>query len=212
MRKLILITLFTSFIFLTGCADKVPEANRPAAYWYKNMVKEIARNDLEKAGDHYASLRSEHIHSPLLPEAMIMMADAHMKNEQYLLANYYLDEYIKRFADKDGVEFARFMKLKANYMSFDQPGRNQKLLRETVEKAEAFGLQKEGVLYAPYARTMVANLEVASDLMDEEIAGLYERIDKPESAKIYRKKSAISEMAGATVIQPETPWYRALFE
>ena len=75
--------------FMSGCASKEKEVfNMPATYWYEQIAKEIKSQDLEKADSFYTSLASEHIESPLLPDAMMMLANAHIQDEEYLLANF----------------------------------------------------------------------------------------------------------------------------
>ena len=55
------------------------EFNKPAIYWYQNIIKEIKFGNLEGADNFYASLQSEHINSPLLPEAMLILGQAHIR-------------------------------------------------------------------------------------------------------------------------------------
>ena len=111
-------------LIFSGCSDKDPQSNQSALYWYQQVVKDVSRNNLEGAGNAYTSLLGEHIRSPLLGEAMLIMADAHMNNEEYLLANYYLDEYLKRFGTKESIPYRRYQKLRANYYGLQNPKRD----------------------------------------------------------------------------------------
>ncbi len=123
--------------FMSGCASKDKEVfNMPATYWYEEIAKQIKSQDLEKADSFYTSLASEHIESPLLPDAMMMLANAHMQDEEYVLANFYLDEYLKRYGSKANADHVRFMKIKANYEAFPNPNRNQQLLVDTLTAEE----------------------------------------------------------------------------
>ena len=66
----IVMTAFVLFAFF-GCANKNKEVyNKPALYWYGEIVKKIKDFNLEEADNLYTSLSSEHISSPLIPEAM----------------------------------------------------------------------------------------------------------------------------------------------
>ena len=78
--KLTHIVLATSLVVLmSGCASKTKEVfNMPATYWYEEIAKEIKNQNLEKADSLYTSLSSEHIQSQLLPDAMMMLSNAHM--------------------------------------------------------------------------------------------------------------------------------------
>ena len=200
-----------ALLFFGGCS-KDTEANKPAIYWYKKMADLIAFGSLEKAGDAFASLRSEHVQSPLIPEALLMLANAHIEQEEYLLANFYLDSYIKRYGTKANIDFAKFLKLKANYMAFKQPNRDQKLLMETIDKARVFRSAMARSAFEPYAATMATTLQIAEGAMNREIADLYIRLDKPGAAEIYRERSGAAAVAGAEVKEAEIFWLRSLFE
>jgi outer membrane protein assembly factor BamD len=109
-------------LLFSGCADKQEELfNKPALFWYEQIVKDIKDQDLESADLHFTSMASEHVASPLLEETMLILAHAHIGEEEYKLANFYLDEYIKRFGNPAKVEYARFLKIKANFASFAYP-------------------------------------------------------------------------------------------
>ena len=70
------------------------------------MIKAVANGDVELADDYYSSLKGEHIGSPLLPEATLILALSHMYYEEYLLTEYFLDEYTKRYATLNQKEEA----------------------------------------------------------------------------------------------------------
>jgi outer membrane protein assembly factor BamD (BamD/ComL family) len=55
---------------------------------------------------------------PFLAEATMIMAQAHMAHEEYLLAEHFLDEYIRRYATPEGREYAEFLKSKPNFWPF----------------------------------------------------------------------------------------------
>lgn len=204
--------IIATILMLTGCSDNQPESNKPAAYWYQKILADINRFDLEKAGDNYTLLKSEHFMSPLLPEATLLLANAHIKNEEYLLANYYLDEYTKRYASRENIEFIKFLKLKANYNSFKHPNRDQKLLLDTIKKAKDFTVEMENSIFSPYANTMLAVLKIANADMNKEIAKLYKKKDKEEGYLLYKERSEIIKDNDITVKDPEVFWIRAMFE
>jgi len=195
-----------------GCADKKEVYNKPALYWYGEIIKKIKDFDLEEADNLYTSLSSEHISSPLLPEAMIILAQAHMEEEEYLLANFYLDEYIKRFGTTQKSEYARFMKIKANFESFPNPNRNQQLLLDTMKQTKEFVDRYPDSQYRPMVETMYVKLKLGEHFMIKNIADLYTRIDKPEAAKVYQEQFDNSPLKNANMIKPHIPWYRSWFE
>lgn len=200
------------FIFLTGCANKELEKNKPAEYWYQKIIKEASRGNVEAAGDYYSSLQGEHIKSPLLGEAMLIMAKAHMQQEEYLLANFYYDEYIKRFGAKNDIEYIKFLKLRANYYGLKNPKRDQKLIIDTKKESQAYIIGYSDSNYKIFAQTIITNISATEDEMNQDIARLYEKIDKPEASMYYKDKKASSFVAGVDLKEPESSWLRELFE
>ena len=177
------------FFFLLGCSSKNgPEYNKSDIYWYNKMVRYIAAGDLDRADDFFTSLQSEHFSSPLLKEALLILAQAHMDEEEYLLANYYLDEYIKRYADSKEMEFAKFLKIKASFLAFKNIDRDQKLLQDTIKKAEEFKKNYAQSKFLPMVDTILTKLYMAEFVLDEEIASLYERTGKKKAAKLYKER------------------------
>ncbi len=52
-------------------------------------LEEIYQEENLRMQIKYLSLRSEHPNSALVPISMIVLAQAHMAAQEYLLANYY---------------------------------------------------------------------------------------------------------------------------
>jgi outer membrane protein assembly factor BamD len=176
---------------LGGCfgGGEKQEYGKSAQAWYDAIQSSIAHDELEKADKQYLSLRSEHMDSALLPTAMLALAQAHMADEEYLLANYYLDEFLKKYARGAWAEYARFLKLKASFLGIHDINKDQKLVSDTLAKCKSFYASHRGSRYAPLVQTMIVRLEMAQYLLNADIAHLYDRIGKAEAAKIYRQKN-----------------------
>lgn len=198
---------------VSGCASKTKEVfNMPATYWYEEIAKEIKNQDLEKADSLYTSLSSEHVESPLLPEAMMMLANAHMQDEEYILANFYLDEYLKRYGNKENADHVRYMKIKANYEAFPNPNRNQQLLLDTIVQTKEFIARYPHSKFKPLAQTILVRLELGEYFLDQNIKDLYSRTEKPDASLKYEEKLKNSPLEKAHIVEPHIPWYRSLFE
>lgn len=193
-------------LLLVGCAgstDKVEEFNKPALYWYKQIGKSISNNNMDKADAYYISLKSEHMRSPLMPTAIMMLAHAHMNDEKYLLANYYLDEYNKRYGQNKNREYTEFTKLKAAFLGIEDVYKDQKLIMDTIAKSSTFIYRYPGSVYTPLINTMLIRLHMSQYLLNENIAALYDRTDKPDAAKIYRHKNDGSVVKMTDITPPE---------
>jgi outer membrane protein assembly factor BamD len=204
LKKCILTGLTFVFVF-TGCANNGAgtEFNKPALYWYKKMGKSISNSNLDKADAYYVSLRSEHLHSPLMPTAIMMLAHAHMNEEEYLLANRYLDEYNKRFGEENSREYTDFMKLKAHFLGVKDVYKDQKLIMDSIATANRYLVRYPSSAYAPLVNTLLIRLHMSQYLLNENIAALYDRTGKPDAAEIYRDKNSDSVVEMTDITPPE---------
>jgi outer membrane protein assembly factor BamD len=196
MKKNIVAAIAIAILF-AGCLgkkDETAEYNKPALHWYKKIAESVAQSNMDKADEHYLSLKSEHMRSPLLPTAIIMLAHGHMASEEYLMANYYFDEYNKRFATSEGREYADFMKLKSAFLGVQDVNKDQKLMLDTVANAEKFVLRHPDSVYDPLVKTILVRLHMSQYLLHENIAALYDRVGKGKGAKIYRAKNKKSPL------------------
>jgi len=192
--------------------SEVKEFNKSALYWYNKIAHSINNSNIDKADNYYISLKSEHIQSPLLQTAIMMLANAHMNKEEYLLANFYFDEYIKKFALKKDADYIRFLKIKSNFLAFKNEFREQELLTNTLVETDGFIKFYPNSQYIFIVKTIKSRLLMAKATFDKEISDLYSRIDKPEAQKTYAEK-AKNSWKNLDLIEPvEVPWYRAIFE
>lgn len=202
------------FVF-SACSqksDKVREFDKPALYWYNKMIKEISTGYLEDADDTYISLESEHRNSPLLSTSLLVLANAHIDEEEYELANFYLDEYIKRFALSKNIDYVRYLKIKANFQGFVYDLRDQQLIEDTILQIQKFRKSFPRSPYTPLVNTMSARLYMAKATLDKEIADLYSRLDKQKAAEYYNEKVKKSWVNPKEIEPVDIPFYRYPFE
>ncbi|HQS66546.1 MAG TPA: outer membrane protein assembly factor BamD [Sulfuricurvum sp.] len=208
----IVIMAVVSILFLSGCSKEVEEYNKPADYWYGKMVTAVADGNLEKADGYFSSLQSEHVASPLLNEGTLIMAQAHMAYEEYLLAEHFLDEYNRRYATGAGKEYSEFLKIKAKFLALPHPGRDQGLIDETLKGALAFKQNYPYSIYMPLVNTMETQLELAKATLNDQIAALYDRLGKPKGAVFYRDIAPVTWINSSEIEAAQVPWYRGMFE
>jgi len=203
-KKTVLASMALVFLFV-GCSDdeEVAEFNKPALYWYQQIANSISNSGLDKADSYFISLKSEHMRSPLMPTAMMMLANAHMLEEEYLLANYYLDEYNKRYGEGNSREYTDFMKLKSSFLGVTDVYKDQKLIMDNIAKSKTYITRYPGSDYAPLVNTMLIRLYMSQYLLNENIAALYDRTGKEEAAKIYRAKNEGSVIEMTDITPPE---------
>ena len=209
-----LLLVITSIFIITGCSSKneVTEYNKPALYWYNKMLTEISRGYLDQADDTYTSLESEHRNSPLIPTSLLILVNSHIEEEEYALANFYLDEYIKRFALSENIDYARYLKIKANFLGFAYQLRDQELIENTIKDVADFKSKYINSPYMPLVDTINARLYMAKASLDLSIAKLYEKKGKKEAAAFYNKKVKESWINPSEIEAVKVPYYRSIFE
>lgn len=212
-KKILSFMLLGTFMYLfTGCASKDEEYNKPAIYWYNKMIKQISNYQLDAADDTFTSLESEHRNSPLLPSATMIIAITHMEEEEYAMANYYFDEYLKKFSLKKNADYIRYLKIKSNFLAFKYQFREQELLSKTIEEADSFFKLHPNSQYTYLVKTIKSKLLMAKAVFDKEISELYGRVDKPKAQVYYAKKASKNWKDINTIEDVDVPWYRAIFE
>lgn len=210
-----LFIVVTALFIVSGCAEKKGNElyGLSPDKWYEQILSDIKGGDLESADTHYTSMSAEHVGSPLLEQILLILAQAHANEEEYILANYYLDEYLRRYGDGGSKsEFANYLKIKANFDSFTQPDRNQKLIQDSISAIEKFIYTYPNTEFLPLIETMLVKFKLANYFLEAKIHSLYERTNREVSAKIYEKRLLDSDLKDADMINPDLPWYRKVFE
>lgn len=209
-----LFLLVSAMMLLTACSDKdaVHEYDKPALSWYQEIVKEIDSSNLDKADNLYISLRSEHARSPLLPEATMMLANAHMDDQAYIMADYYLDEYLKKYASGSKVEQAKFLKIKAAFLGIKDVNKEQQLMLNTLTEVDKFVKSYPNSIYLPIVSTIKVRLHMSEYLLNENIANLYDRLGKEKAKEIYENKNAHSPLNMADIKAPEIGFIDAILK
>jgi outer membrane protein assembly factor BamD len=209
-------TLFVAFIIVlfTSCSSKneIQDYNKPALYWYNKLLDDITTYQLDNADDTFTSLESEHRNSSLIPSALLIIADAHMKDEEYQLAIYYYDSYIKRFGRNDLQDYVRYLKIKAKFMAFKQHFREQKLIDDTISDIDIFVQKHPRSSYINLVKTMQSRLYMSKAILDLEIASLYKRKDKPMAVEYYTLKAQNAWHDINSIKKLDISWYRKILE
>jgi len=211
IKQLFTLLLLTA-LFL-GCSNKdaVNEYDKPALYWYQKIVKEVASSNLDKADNYYISLRSEHSRSPLLPTATKILANAHMEDQAFIMADYYLDEYLKKYATGSQREEAKFLKIKAAFLGIKDFNKDQKLMMDALNDVNKFIKSYPNSIYLPDVQTMQVRLHMAQYMLNENVAALYDRLGKEKAAEIYREKNAHSPLNITDIKAPKVGFFDSIF-
>jgi outer membrane protein assembly factor BamD len=213
-KKILNIIFIASLVYIfTGCSSKKQEEyNKPAVYWYNKMIKEITNYQIDQADDTFTSLESEHRNSPLLPSAIMIIAVTHMEEEEYAMANYYFDEYLKKYSLKKNADYIRFLKIKSKFLAFKNQFREQDLLSQTIIDTNKFLAEYPNSQYIHLVKTIKSRLLMSRAMFDKEISELYKRIEKPKAEEFYANKASKNWKKTQNIKEVDVPWYRAIFE
>jgi len=209
-----LLLMVTAVLLLSACSDKnaVNEYDKPALHWYQNIAKEVSSSNLDKADNLYISLRSEHARSPLLPTATMILANAHMEDQAYIMADYYLDEYLKKYASGSDIEQAKFLKIKAAFLGIKDVNKEQQLMLNTLLEVDKFMKSYPNSIYLPIVSTVKVRLHMSQYMLNENIANLYGRLGKDKAKEIYENKNAHSPLNMADIKAPEIGFIDAILK
>ncbi|WP_104748427.1 outer membrane protein assembly factor BamD [Helicobacter cetorum] len=211
-KQFLLVTIAILAI-LGGCSKKKKEEyNKPAIFWYQGILREILFANLQTADNYYSSLQSEHINSPLVPEAMLALGQAHMKKKEYILAAFYFDEYIKRFGTEKNVDYLTFLKLQSHYYAFKNHSKDQEFISNTIVNMGEFIEKYPNSRYRPYVEYMQIKFILGQNELNRAIANVYKKRHKPEGVKRYLER-VDETLEKETNPKPSyLPWYVFIFD
>ena len=205
------ISIFLALIFFVGCADK-SKFNQSDEFWYGEVVKFIGNLDMNRADEAFSSLEAEHINSPLLKTATILLIHSHMNQENYILANHYMDRYNRLFGTKESKEYIEYLRIKSKYLAFKRAKRDQKLILDTLELIDEYLFDYSDSKYIPYIETMKTNLELSKNELNIDIIVLYKKLGKPKAVEFYMNQENMSWVNRKDIKQPEISFIRSIFE
>lgn len=209
--KKYIVVIALAFV-LISCDKKTDnEFNKPAFYWYQNIIKEIKMGNLEGADNYYASLQSEHINSPLLPEAMLILGQAHMRKEEYVLAEFYFDEYLKRFANFSNSDYVTYLKLQSRYYGLKNFSKDQEFFSSSLSDFDDFLDKYPTSRYVPFVQTMQMRFVLGQNELNRGIINVYKKQKKQEAMQKYQDRIDISLDEEAKPKPSKIPWYVKMF-
>jgi len=188
-----------------GCASKKDISNQTALYWHNEIYKNISNMNLDLADDKFTSLEIEHPNSQYIPIDLLILSKAHLDSDEYQLAEFYMDEYEKRYANKYEKEWAEYQKVKIRFLSLTNPYTNQKKVYKTLQFVNEVINKYPNSIYNYELNTIKKKLEDTQIVFDNEISKLYERLNKPKAAALYKKD------VNNSIIPPHIPWYKKIF-
>lgn len=218
MRKLSNLAFFVAFLganlvfsslFFSACSDDADEFNKSASYWYEQIIIAVADGNLEKADNFFNSLQNEHSASPLIKDALILLAKEHSERNEHLLAGFFANEYKTRFSEPKNADYVGFLNIQTNFYAFGNYTKDQGFVNENVNEITAFVISNQHSKFLPYLRHILTTFKLAQLEINQEIARVYRMKDKEIAQKQYESKNA--DLDGIDFEPSHIPWYVKIF-
>ncbi|STQ85385.1 outer membrane protein assembly factor BamD [Helicobacter muridarum] len=210
--KYLLYTLYVLYVIVyIGCSkNKEVIYNQPATFWYAGIFKNIRLGNLETADSYFSSLQSEHINSPLIPEAMLALGQAHLNNEEYILSDFYFKEYLKRYGNPSNADYISYLRLKSHLYAFKNSSKDQQFMSESIALIQDFMQKYPNSRYLPFVHEMEVKFILGQNELNMAIARVYAKNGKKDAEEIYKER-VDSILQVATNPKPsKIPWYMLL--
>nr|WP_233707783.1 outer membrane protein assembly factor BamD [Helicobacter aurati] len=194
-----------------GCSkNKEVIYNQPATFWYEGIFKNIRLGNLETADSYFSSLQSEHLNSPLLPESMLALGQAHLNNEEYILSDFYFKEYLKRYGNSSNADYISYLRLKSHLYAFKNSSKDQRFMSDSIALIQEFIQKYPNSRYLPFVYEMEVKFALGQNELNTAIARVYAKNNKKEAEQIYNERID-SDLQIATNPKPsKVPWYMLL--
>jgi len=187
-----------------GCSHKEP-SHQTALFWHSSIYKNIEIKNLDLSDERFTSLEIEHPLSPFIPIDLLNLAQAHIENDEFQLAEYYINEYEKRYANKEEIKWCEYKKAKIRFQSITNAYTNQNKIENTINFISNIIEKYPDSIYNYELNTMREKLIDTKISFNNQIANLYKKLDKPKSAELYEINTT------KKIIPPQVPWYKRLF-
>ncbi len=200
--------ILSVLLFFVSCnKNKEVVYNQPASFWYEGIFRNIRLGNLETADSYFSSLQSEHLNSPLLPEAMLALGQAHLSNEEYILSDFYFKEYIKRYGNATNIDYISFLRLKSHFYAFKNGSKDQQFMTDTILLIQDFIEKYPESRYLPFVYDMEVKFVLGQNELNNAIARVYEKNGQKDAEQIYRDRVDIDLQNSTNPKPSKMPWY-----
>ena len=168
---------------LIGCAELQPTV-QDAADANASHSLSPAVND-----EAYSAYREAHEHSPRIPKMIVALINSHLKKGEFLLAQFYCDEYLRDYPSGKERDEVDYLHLKILFYRYDRE-HDDRIAEQARTEAKHY-LSTHGN-FSPYRSRVEALLErlrQREKIRNEELAEFYKKRGKPKAEAIYREKA-----------------------
>jgi len=201
MYKLLLLI---PFIFL-ACSHKPKKEVKTSLEIHQKLKKDINSVMLDDADNDFMDLEANYPSSPYIKSDLLILFLAHLKNEEFDLAKFYLTQYEKRFASSKEIPWCEYQKIKIEFLKYQNAYTNQKELLDLKRICENYKLNFPNSTFLPEVNTIYIKTLLTIDYLNAKIYKLYKQEGKVKAAKMYKTNLPKNSKP------PFIPWYKRLF-
>ena len=192
-------------IFL-ACAHKPkPNEFKNELLIHQQLKKDIQSMFLDNADNDLMNLEAEFPSSPYIKSDLLILYLAHLRNKDYILAKYYINQYEKRFASASEIPWCEYQKIKIDFLSYKNAYTNQKKILDLMQECKTYQLTYPNSIFLPEVNTIYMKAFLTNQYLNDKIYKLYMKLHKPKAAKLYKTKIPKNSKP------PYIPWYKKLF-
>ena len=198
--------LFFSFlIFFLGCSNKANKDFKTDLQIHEEIKKDLRSAFLDKADNDFMSLEADYPGSNYIKSDLLALYLAHLENEDYILAKFYLNQYEKRFASINEIPWCEYKKIKIEFLKYQNAYTNQAEILNILNMCNVYKRNYPNSEFLPEVNTIYTKVYLTNEYLNKKISKLYKKLDKPKAAKLYNTKIPKNSKP------PIIPWYKKLF-
>lgn len=202
MRKLLLIIPLAVFL---GCSNKELAPESTPLGIHNQIYKAVNNGNLDTADNFLLDLEASFPGSVYIKDDLLILYYAHLKQEDYQLAKFYLDQYEKRFATPKEIPWCEYQKIKIDFISYDNAYTNEQKLINLINECKSYKLRFKDSNFLPEVNTIYVKALLTKKYLNDKIYNLYKKEGKEKAAEKY--KTTIPKES----TPPHIPWYKKLF-
>ncbi len=149
----------------------------------------IKSGDLELADKLYLKFRGKYPDSDRLAGMMLDLAKAHMDAQEYLLARYYTEAYIREYPGGIRADKAWFLRTKSLFLKYKNQDSSPDIADRFKSESKAFLKTFPKSKYIEEIKSLQEQMREMLIKKNEEIAKTYEKMGKLKAAQYYRNKN-----------------------
>jgi len=164
----------------SGCAPTAPELIE------SNVTASVASSVV--SDDDYVTFRDTHEHSPKIPKMIVSLIKSHFNKGEFLLAQFYCDEYHRDFPsgkDRDEVDY---LHLKILFYRYDREHDDRVADQARVEAESYLTSHGRMSLYRSRVAALLERLRQRENIRNEDLAEYYKKKGKPKAEAFYREQ------------------------